>query len=171
LLNEGRDIQLAIAGRIPNWPADLVAYADELQKAAANADGRVRFLGPVEDVRGLLEKACLLVAPIEGEEGFGTVILEAKAAGIPVVTTCRGGLPEQVVHGENGWVCKTVDVESVAEGMAYFLDDQARKDRAAEISRAELEDPRCPYRRENFERQWRDRFRAARKRHSKVAAS
>ncbi|HVJ83876.1 MAG TPA: glycosyltransferase family 4 protein [Planctomycetia bacterium] len=160
LLAEGRDFQLAIVGRMPNWPAELAAYGAELERAAAGADpaGRIRFLGEIGDVPGLLAETYLMVAPIEQEETFGNVALEAKVAGVPAVVTPRGGLIELVDHRRTGWIAAAADADSVAAGMAHFLDDPAARAAASAACRAELDDSACPDRRDVFEFGWRGRF-------------
>jgi glycosyltransferase involved in cell wall biosynthesis len=64
-------------------------------------EARVRFLGLREDVGALLAISDVFVLP-SLSEGLSIAILEAMAAGKPVVTTRVGGNPELVVHGETG---------------------------------------------------------------------
>jgi glycosyltransferase involved in cell wall biosynthesis len=55
--------------------------------------------------RDLLSRAAALVFPIQWEEPFGMVMIEAMACGTPVVTLRRGAAPEVVVDGVTGVVC------------------------------------------------------------------
>ena len=81
-----------------------VRSADERRRAqlgAANVGGAVRLLGTRDDVPELLSRAaCLLLT--SDYEGCPLSVLEAMAAGVPVVATAVGGVPELVVHGETG---------------------------------------------------------------------
>src|SRR5205085_2187833 len=107
LLADGRDIQGIIVGAMPMWPADLAAYAGELQDRVrqAGAADRVHFVGARENVPAIMNASYLLAAPILQEETFGNVVLEARSAGLPVVAFDRGGLVELVADRETGFVC------------------------------------------------------------------
>ncbi|WP_244430892.1 glycosyltransferase [Methylocystis sp. ATCC 49242] len=65
----------------------------------------------------LLSGARALLFPIEWEEPFGNVMVEAMACGTPVIALKRGSVSEMIKHGENGFICDSVD-EMVA---ATFL--------------------------------------------------
>jgi len=86
--------------------------------------GKVRYAGYVSDEqrRGLFEDAALFVLP-SLEEGFGMPALEAMAAGVPVVVSNRGALPEVV--GEAGLVVEPEDREALAGAMERMLTDEA----------------------------------------------
>lgn len=74
------------------------AYLAELQQAAQRHGiaGRVRFLGQRDDVPRLLRAADLFCQPNTDAEPFGVALVEALAAGLPVVTTGLGGAAEVV---------------------------------------------------------------------------
>src|SRR6185437_13793832 len=57
----------------------------------------------------LLGGARALLFPIHWEEPFGLVMIEAMACGAPVLAFPRGAVPEVVVHGVSGWVCRDQD--------------------------------------------------------------
>lgn len=66
----------------------------------------VEWVGEQDD-RGkaqLLEHAIALLAPIDWDEPFGIVLIEALAAGTPVISRPRGSLPEIMRHGEHGFL-------------------------------------------------------------------
>ncbi len=81
----------------------------------------VRFLGMRQDVPALLALMGLLVHPSQ-EEGFSNAILEAMAAGKPVVATAVGGNPEAVVHGKTGLLVPPRDSEALAKAMLWLLE-------------------------------------------------
>jgi alpha-1,3-rhamnosyl/mannosyltransferase len=85
----------------------------------------VRHIGYVraQDRRQLYDGARLLAQP-SFEEGFGLTVLEAMAAGVPVVAADRGALPE--VLGGAGVLVDTADRDEFAAGLARVLDDPAR---------------------------------------------
>jgi glycosyltransferase involved in cell wall biosynthesis len=75
--------------------------------------------------RDLLSRAAALVFPIQWEEPFGMVMIEAMACGTPVVTLRRGAAPEVVVDAVTGVVCD--DPDELADGIrrARGLDPSA----------------------------------------------
>lgn len=154
LAASGHDVTLDVAGEMDGWESPAwTGYRDGLRRQveAGGLTGRVRFLGWIDDVGPALEEASVLAVPSlpEIREGFGLVVLEAKAAGVPALVSRSGALPDLVEHGVDGWVATTVTAEAVAEGLAVLL-DPARRDRASAAARrsAARFDP------ERFARQW-----------------
>jgi glycosyltransferase involved in cell wall biosynthesis len=88
--------------------------------------GRVRLWPGQTDIRPLLHRASLLVLS-SCHEGLPNVVLEAMAAGLPVVATQVGGLPEVVVPGRTGWLVPPRDVNALAAAMAHLLGDGASR--------------------------------------------
>jgi glycosyltransferase involved in cell wall biosynthesis len=86
--------------------------------------GRVRHLGYVspQDRERLFEEARVLVLP-SLDEGFGLPALEAMSAGVPVIASNRGSLPE--VLGGAGTLVEPHDVEALAAAIERLLDDDA----------------------------------------------
>jgi len=89
-------------------------------------DESVRILGSRSDVAELLEAIDLLVHP-SLQEGFSNAILEAMAAGKPVVATTVGGNPEAVVHGVTGLLVPPGDSEAMAVAISRLLKDVAAR--------------------------------------------
>jgi glycosyltransferase involved in cell wall biosynthesis len=106
---------LVLAGRA----RDSVAHELERLKAAPLA-GHVTALGYVSDEakRRLYGEACMLVLP-SLEEGFGLPVLEAMAAGVPVVISDRGSLPE--VAGDAATPVEPTDADALAGAMERLL--------------------------------------------------
>jgi glycosyltransferase involved in cell wall biosynthesis len=109
--------------------APLVARVREL-----GLDAVVRFLGTRMDVARILTVLDVVVLP-SLEEGFPNVVLEAMAAGKPVVASRVGGVPEAVVHGETGLLVPPADPQALAEAIATLLDDPARAQRMGRAGR------------------------------------
>ncbi|MEB3236488.1 MAG: glycosyltransferase family 4 protein [Candidatus Sericytochromatia bacterium] len=95
-------LPVVLAGKID--PVDR-AYAEEA--VLPHVDGQqVRWLGEVGGARKttLLRGALALMHPVRWPEPFGLVLVEALAAGTPVVALAEGAIPEIVQHGVTGWV-------------------------------------------------------------------
>lgn len=134
ILSRRRDFpELLLAGR------DTAAARSWLERIArAPLAGRVRHAGyiPESERRALYERARLLVHPAL-EEGFGMTVLEAMTAGVPVVASDRGAIPE--VAGDAGLLVDPEDAGALAAAMERVVDDEALAERlsAAGVARAE----------------------------------
>ncbi|MFW6146344.1 MAG: glycosyltransferase [Planctomycetota bacterium] len=97
---------------------------------------RVRFLGTLsrEPLLGVYRAATVLAHPALIEP-FGMVTAEAMAAGLPVVASRVGGLPEVVQHGRTGLLVPPGDPEALAEAIASLLADPDRRRRYAAAAR------------------------------------
>ena len=82
--------------------------------------GRVKFLPGQPDLRPLLHQASLLVLS-SVFEALPNVVLEAMAAGLPVVATRVGGLPEVVTPGQTGWLVPPRDIPALAAALGQLL--------------------------------------------------
>lgn len=86
---------------------------------------RAALLGRREDIPTLLAAADLLCLPSR-EEGLGLAALEAMAAGVPVVATRVGGLPEAVEEGVTGLLVAPGDPAALAAALTALLSDPPR---------------------------------------------
>ncbi|MBW2440112.1 MAG: glycosyltransferase family 4 protein [Deltaproteobacteria bacterium] len=92
------------------------------QALKINANGRIKFLGWREDIHEILPVFDLLVLP-SLNEGMGRVLVEAMAAGKPVVASEVGGIPDLVKHGETGYLVRPADERALANGIKKLLND------------------------------------------------
>ena len=103
-----REFFTALAALPDGYPVEALIIGGgrreaEMRRLAAELGlaGRVHFLGQRDDVPDLLSALDLFVLPSHSE-GVSLALLEAMAAGLPVIATAVGGLPEVVTDGENG---------------------------------------------------------------------
>jgi N-acetyl-alpha-D-glucosaminyl L-malate synthase BshA len=91
----------------------------------SGAHNDIRFLGRQEQMEDILAISDLFILPSE-YESFGLVALEAMAAGVPVVSTNVGGLPEINIQGVTGFLSNVGDVENMSRNIInIFQDDKA----------------------------------------------
>jgi L-malate glycosyltransferase len=82
---------------------------------------QVRFLGEQSDLGPVMAASDVFLLPTAGE-GFGLAALEAMAAGVPVVGTRAGGLPEVVEDGVSGFLLPVHAVGAMADAALRLLD-------------------------------------------------
>jgi glycosyltransferase involved in cell wall biosynthesis len=100
--------RLIIAGNHGVSGAELDYWAKEITPELG--DG-IEYVGPVDDAQKnvLLGQAAAMIAPIEWNEPFGIVFVEALACGAPVISCPRGALPEIVRPGVDGFLVNSVE--------------------------------------------------------------
>jgi len=127
LRRRGIDFECAIVGGGP-LEEPLRARIEEL-----GLQETVRLTGPLpqEEVRQLLKEATLFVLacatePDGGMDTLPTVIVEAMAAGLPVVSTRLAGVPEMVAHGVTGLLVGEKEPAALADAIEALLCDPAK---------------------------------------------
>lgn len=98
---------------------------------------RVHHLGFVPDARGLLPETDVFVLT-SSSEGLGSSVLDAMAAGVPVVATAAGGVPEVVEDGVSGLLAPVGDATAIAGAVDRLLDDPPLAARLAAAARERL---------------------------------
>jgi glycosyltransferase involved in cell wall biosynthesis len=116
--------QLIIAGNHAQAGKDYAYFRNEV---LPHCDGKIiSYIGPIDDLgkNELLGRACALIFPIEWDEPFGIVMVEALACGTPVIAFNRGAVPEVIQNGVNGFICS--NKEDMLE-MVRRIKDISRK--------------------------------------------
>lgn len=117
-------VRLKIAGEVQ--PV-FQSYFDEL--ILPHVDGtQIEFLGEADHAmkNELLKHATALLFPIEWEEPFGLVMLEAMACGTPVIAFPGGAVEEIVRNGVSGYVCRSVEQAVAALSLNSFSPRKVR---------------------------------------------
>jgi glycosyltransferase involved in cell wall biosynthesis len=96
------------------------------QVAQLGLDKRVRFLGIRADVADILNASDVFVLSSRWE-GNPLSVMEAMAAGLPVVSTAVGGVPELVREGKTGLLVPSEDAGALAQALQALVDDPARR--------------------------------------------
>jgi glycosyltransferase involved in cell wall biosynthesis len=91
----------------------------------------VRWLGFQDEVRWVLWAADVFIHPSR-KEGLSCAILEAMAAGLPVIAASVGGVPEVVRHGMTGWLVPPDDPAALAEALRLLRGDEPLRHRLSE---------------------------------------
>jgi glycosyltransferase involved in cell wall biosynthesis len=111
----------------------LVVGHDEMKSITKprSVDTQLRFLGPTDQPEKYLQMADLLLLP-SYREGFGNVVVEAAACGIPTIASAIYGLTDAVEAGVTGELVEVKNVSALSESMSRLaLDSEARDALAA----------------------------------------
>lgn len=129
---ERPELRLVVTGADGSGRTDVDAAIASLPVEVAK---RVLLLGRVSDaVRAALLSAAVVLAYPSRYEGFGFPLLEAMAAGTPVVASDAGAIPE--VAGEAARLTPAGDADALAQALARVVDDGTRQARMARAGRA-----------------------------------
>ncbi len=98
-------------------------YRTELENRAAalNLTNHVIFTGQRHDIESMMREITIAVSP-SLTESFSNSVLEAMAAGLPIVATNVGGNPELITDGEHGIVVPPRDSAALARAMVALLE-------------------------------------------------
>jgi len=98
------------------------------QAAALGIADRIKFLGQRSDIKALLAGADIYCQPNAEPEAFGISLIEALAAGLPVVTSAIGGATE-IIDDTCGILVAPRDATTLASELSTLLDDERRRAR------------------------------------------
>jgi glycosyltransferase involved in cell wall biosynthesis len=129
---------------LPLGTVRLVVVGDGPQRAVLEAQVKasrvadaIEFVGEVDDVRARLERADAFVLSSRSE-GMPISVLEAMAAGLPVVATDVGGVHEVVLDGETGRLVPPGDVRALAAALSEMVDDAELRERWGRAGRRRI---------------------------------
>ncbi|MCW8985688.1 MAG: glycosyltransferase family 4 protein [Thermoanaerobaculales bacterium] len=133
---ENSDLHFLIAGHGPD------SFADELEReiAAGPAAGCIHVVPPQADIWELLAAVDVLALPTLWPDPLPRAIMEAMAAGRPAVAYESGGVPEMVINGETGLLCRPGDVQALARAILEMAGDDRLRNRCGEAGRKRARD-------------------------------
>jgi glycosyltransferase involved in cell wall biosynthesis len=119
LIDQNRNVRFLMIGAHSfetNYKIEMEELARELR-----LDGRFIFTGERHNVDEILHDIDIVVHP-SLTEGLSNVVLEAMAAGLPVIATSVGGNPELVQDGRTGVLVPPLNETALAHAIAFLLD-------------------------------------------------
>jgi glycosyltransferase involved in cell wall biosynthesis len=132
-----KDVRFMVIGGVLN-PGSVPAvqrYHDEVMRyrAELGLEEEVAFIPYQTDMPDVLRGLDVLVCP-SFREPIPMIVFEAMASGVPVIGADSGGIPEQLDHGNDGYLFRTGDASSLAAVVLECMD--AKKERARRASEA-----------------------------------
>ncbi len=132
LLRAFKNLLQNVSPQIDNLELQIAGEGDELSRLSALAEqldigDKVKFLGNQSDIPAVLAGFDLFVLPSHAE-GISNTILEAMAAGLPVVATRVGGNADLIAEGETGVIVDVNSPEALAKGMLSIVNDKNLRD-------------------------------------------
>jgi glycosyltransferase involved in cell wall biosynthesis len=147
ICDKGQDIAIEALSRL-SVPAHLALIGDpatpwgrdmRLRSQSAPGRDRIHFVGFRDDAREQLADLDLLVAPSR-REALSLTLIEAAAAGVPVVASRVGGIPEVVLDGQTGILVAPEDPTGLARAIESLITDPALRMRLGQAARRRYED-------------------------------
>jgi len=117
VLQAGINIFFAVVGD----GEDRLALEDEMREL--KIDQNVRFLGFISDAPKLMKAFDIFVLPSR-KEGMPYVLLEAERAGVPIIASAVGGIPEIIHDGDNGLLFQSENLEQLTAALMRLCKDQ-----------------------------------------------
>jgi len=113
-----------------------------LEERAAELDVDTEFVGEVspDDVVDQLCRGKVFVLPSVRGEGLPNAMLEAMAAGLPVIVTDTGGVADGVREGETGYVVTPGDIDMLRDRIRTLCSDEVLRERMARRARTYVEE-------------------------------
>ncbi len=113
---------------------------NELEKLTKQLDigNNVIFLGYRSDIPELLSVSDIYVHP-SLEEGFPLTIIEAMAAGLPVIATTVGGISELIIDGDNGILIPPGNTQALVDAISDLIEHQEKRSALAETGKQYVE--------------------------------
>ena len=129
---ERAGMRLVVAAKVD--PADRDYYEDVVAPLFQRSR-LVEFIGEVDEAGKdeILGGAYAYLFPIDWPEPFGLTMVEAMATGTPVIAMNRGSVPEVVVDGETGFVCRSLDEMVAAVERIPLIDRRSCRRRVEQL--------------------------------------
>jgi glycosyltransferase involved in cell wall biosynthesis len=136
------DAAVDVLRRFPDAEFEIVGGGPELEALLSRADARrmshaFTFLGHRDDVPARLAQADLFVLPSRSE-AFPNAVLEAMAAGLPIVASGVGGILELIDNGRTGFLVPPGEPQPLADRICRLMANPSLAARLGDAARDEV---------------------------------
>lgn len=141
IAREKIDAQLVLCGAYasddPEGEAIYKNIVDLVKKSKYKKDIKIVF-GDKELFVNALQKESDIVVQNSSKEGFGLTVAEALYKETPVIATRVGGIPLQIKHGKNGYLCKPNDAKCLADYLIKLVKDERLREKMGKNGREHI---------------------------------
>jgi glycosyltransferase involved in cell wall biosynthesis len=131
LIPKSKNIHFLLAGNIRDKRIHKLAQNPEIRNM-------VHIPGYRQDAAELMGACHVFIMPSIRREGLPRGVIEAMSQQVPAIVSNVGGMPELVVHEENGLIVPPKDPDKLAAGIMYFAEKPERCDTFGEKARARI---------------------------------
>jgi glycosyltransferase involved in cell wall biosynthesis len=129
VLEQHPESMLVLVGKGDDKGGEEIKLKEQVERAGL-AD-KVRFLGWRSDVDEIMGCFDIFVLP-SLNEGMGRVLVEAMAAGLPIVASRVGGIPDLIKDGQNGLLVPPKDASALENAISTLFEDKEKRKRMGE---------------------------------------
>lgn len=127
----------------PQWKEQLevVVFGSSQPQNPVDVGFKTHYLGRLGDEISLATvyaAADIFVAP-SVQDNLPNTVMEAIACGVPCVAFKIGGMPDMIEHGSNGYLAQAYEIEDLAKGIAWVLENPERYQKLSERARQKAE--------------------------------
>jgi glycosyltransferase involved in cell wall biosynthesis len=126
-----QQLQLALQemiNNVPNTEVELLVFGSSGQNDMLNLELKTHYLGTLNDnisLALLYNAADVLIAP-SIQENLANIVMESLACGTPCVAFDIGGMSDMIEHKYNGYLAKPFNIEDLAKGIEWVIEDENR---------------------------------------------
>lgn len=136
LTSKGRDLRLTAIARPGFLRTESREWFDHLiDRCGLSGKIEIKELVTDDELVRLYSSASVFLLPTR-MEGWGLAIMEAMAAGCPVISSPVGGVTELVTDGENGLLVPVGDVAGISQAVEKLLDDESLRHKVSDSGKA-----------------------------------
>jgi L-malate glycosyltransferase len=136
----GPTVKFLIAGECRDPGKFEGSYTEDQLRTEIGGDTRIQYVGYRGDVQNVYCSSDIVVMPSRWGEPFGLINIEAGAARKPMVSTRDGGIPEIIVHGENGFLVEREDLAGLIRYTTLLVEDGALRRQLGQRGREMVEE-------------------------------
>jgi glycosyltransferase involved in cell wall biosynthesis len=126
--------------RLPSDDVELVVFGASKPENPPDLGFAIRYLGTLNDdlsLALLYSAADVFIAP-SVQENLANTVLEALACGLPCVAFKIGGMPDLIEHQRNGYLAQPYQIEDLAQGMLWILENAERYHKLSNAARQKI---------------------------------